>query len=183
MSNNPTVKYETIPGSRCLSNYVFATVLFSAGIAFFLAGLSSYFKLNLIPFADLTGIFFLPQGITLLFYGTAATCLSVFIWLTIFLDIGSGLNTYDVDKGSVTIFRKGFLGRNRTIEFTYPIEEIESIRLKSAESFNSIPAIYLCMKDRREIPLTNLNSNPTIREVEERAANLAKFLNVYLDGM
>jgi hypothetical protein len=179
-----TVKYEYILGSKRLSNYIFALVLSGAGLAFFLAGLSSYFKINLIPFSDLTGIFFLPQGITLLFYGTAALWLSLFIWLTIFLDVGSGLNTYDKEKGEVTIFRNGFLGKNRTIEFKYSIENIESIRLKSAESFNSVPSIFICMKDKREIPLTNINNNnPTIREVEERAANLAKFLNVYLEGM
>jgi hypothetical protein len=177
------VKYEYILGSRRISNYIFATVLLGGGLAFFLAGLSSYFKINFIPFSDLTGLFFLPQGITLLFYGTLGITISLFIWLTIALDVGSGSNSYDRQKGTITIFRKGFIGRNREIKFVYPITEVESIRLKSSESFNSIPSVFLCLKDKREIPLTELAPNPTIKEIEERAANLAKFLNVYLDGM
>jgi len=183
MNAKDAVKYEYILGSRRLSNYVFSTVLLGGGLAFFLAGLSSYFKVNFIPFSDLTGLFFLPQGITLLFYGTLGITISLFIWLTIFLDVGSGLNLYDKEKGTVTILRKGFIGRNREIKLIYPILDIESIRLKSTESFNSVPSIFLCLKDKREIPLTELAPNPTIKEIEERAANLAKFLNVYLDGM
>lgn len=176
------VKFESILGSRRISNYLFALVLFGGGLAFFLSGLSSYFKINFIPFSDLTGLFFLPQGITLLFYGTVAICISTFVWVTILLDVGSGYNTYDKNKGEVIIFRRG-IGKNREISYSYPISTIESIRLKSTESFNSIPSIFLCLKDKREIPLTQLTSNPAIKEIEERAANLAKFLNVYLDGM
>jgi len=187
MSDNPTIenniKYEYILGSRRISNYLFALVLFCGGLSFALAGFTSYFKVNLIPFSDLTGLFFLPQGITLLFYGTVAICISIFVTLTIILDVGSGSNTYDKTAGEVTIFRRGFIGRNREIKFTYPIGSIESVRLKSTESFNSVPSIFLCLKDKREIPLTELRPNPTIKEIEERAANLAKFLDVYLDGM
>jgi hypothetical protein len=186
MSDNSTtensVKFEYILGSRSLSNSLFALVLFTGGLAFFLSGLSSYFKVNFIPFSDLTGLFFLPQGITLLFYGTLAICISIFIWITIILDVGSGFNTYDKEKGQVTIFRRG-IGRNKEISYAYPISTIESIRLKSSESFNSIPSIFLCLKDKREIPLTQLTPNPAIKEIEERAATLAKFLNVYLEGM
>lgn len=176
------VIYEYILGSRRISNYLFAFILFCGGLAFFLSGLSSYFKLNLIPFSDLTGLFFLPQGITLLFYGTVAICISIFVWLTIVLDVGSGINTYNKKTGEVLIYRRG-IGKNREIKYSYPLVNIESIRLRSAESFNSVPSIFLCLKDRREIPLTQLTLNPSIKEIEERAANLAKFLNVYLEGM
>jgi hypothetical protein len=176
------VRYEYISGSRRLSNYLFALVLLCGGLAFFLSGLSSYFKFNFIPFSDLTGLFFLPQGITLVFYGTIAICVSIFVWLTIFLDVGSGVNTYNKNTGEVVIYRKG-IGASREIKYAYPLVNIESIRLRSSESFNSVPSIFLCLKDRREIPLTQLKLNPSIKEIEERAASLAKFLNVYLEGM
>jgi hypothetical protein len=186
MSNNLTtenaIKYEYILGSRRISNYIFGLVLFFGGLAFFLSGLSSYLKVNLIPFSDLTGLFFLPQGITLMFYGTIAILISVFVWITIILNVGSGINTYDINKGEVVIFRRG-IGRSKEIKYSYSVSNIESIRLKSTESFNSIPSIFLCLKDKREIPLTQLTANPAIKEIEERAANLAKYLNVYLDGM
>ena len=107
MSDNPTVenniKYEYILGSRRISNYIFALVLFCGGLSFALAGFTSYFKVNLIPFSDLTGLFFLPQGITLLFYGTVAVCISIFVTLTIFLDVGSGSNTYDKNAGELAL--------------------------------------------------------------------------------
>jgi hypothetical protein len=186
MSNNliteDAVSCEYILGSRRISNYIFALILLGGGIAFLLSGLSSYFKVNFIPFSDLTGLFFLPQGITLLFYGTVAICISIFIWVTVILDVGSGINTNDKNKGEVIILRKG-IGRTRELKYVYPITNVESIRLRSTESFNSIPSIFLCLKDKREIPLTQLTPNPAIKEIEERAANLAKFLNVYLDGM
>jgi hypothetical protein len=187
MSENSTttegiIKYEFILGSRRISNFFFAALLSGGGLAFFLSGLSSYFKTNFIPFSDLTGLFFLPQGITLLFYGTIAICISIFIWLTIALDVGSGINTYNKSTSEIIIYRKG-IGKSREIKYIYPFSNIESIRLKSTESFNSVPSIFLCLKDKREIPLTQLTSNPPIKEIEERAANLAKFLNVYLDGM
>lgn len=176
------IKYEYILGSRRLSNYLFVTVVFSGGLAFFLSGLSSYFKVNFIPFSDLTGLFFLPQGITLLFYGTVAIFISIFILITILLDVGSGTNIYDKDASQIVICRKG-IGKSKEIKLVYPINSIESIRLRSTESFNAVPSIFLCLKDKREIPLTQLTPNPPIKDIEERAANLAKFLNVYLDGM
>jgi hypothetical protein len=186
MSDNSTiedaVKYEYILGSRRISNYCFAFILLCGGFAFFLSGLSSYFKFNLIPFSDLTGLFFLPQGITLLFYGTIAIFISIFVWLTIVLDVGSGVNIYNKTTGEVIIYRRG-IGKSREIKYSYPLTNIESIRLRSTESFNSVPSIFLCLKDKREIPLTQLNPNPPIKEIEERAANLAKFLDIYLDGM
>lgn len=105
MSENLTAadntKYEYILGSRRISNYIFAVVLLGGGLAFALAGLTSYFKVNLIPFSDLTGLFFLPQGITLLFYGTVAICISLFVFLTIFLNVGSGFNRYDKSAGPI----------------------------------------------------------------------------------
>nr|YP_007476259.1 photosystem I assembly protein ycf4 [Diacronema lutheri]YP_009863780.1 photosystem I assembly protein Ycf4 [Pavlova sp. NIVA-4/92]AGE93757.1 photosystem I assembly protein ycf4 [Diacronema lutheri]QKE31111.1 photosystem I assembly protein Ycf4 [Pavlova sp. NIVA-4/92] len=176
------IRYEYILGSRSISNFLFAIIMFCGGLAFFLSGLSSYFKTNYIPFSDLTGLFFLPQGITLLFYGTIAICISIFIWITIALDVGSGTNIYNKSTSEIIIYRKG-IGRSREIKYVYPFSIIESIRLRSTESFNSVPSIFLCLKDKREIPLTQLTANPPIKEIEERAANLAKFLNVYLDGM
>jgi len=117
------VKYEYILGSRSVSNVFFAFVLFCGGLAFFLSGLSSYFKRNFIPFSDLTGLFFLPQGITLLFYGTIAICISIFIWITIVLDVGSGINIYNKTTGEITIYRKG-IGKSREIKYVYPFTTI-----------------------------------------------------------
>ena len=182
LNTENSIKYEYILGTRRISNYIFALVLFTSGLAFFLAGLSSYFKVNFIPFSELTGLFFIPQGMTLLFYGTMGLSISLFILLTILLDVGSGFNAYDKAKGEIIIFRRGFIGSNREIKYIYPLVEIESIKLKSTESFNSIPSIYLSLKDKRQIPLTQSEPDSNIQKIEQRAAELAKFLNLNLDA-
>jgi hypothetical protein len=55
---------------------------FFAGLGFFLAGLSSYL-INLLQVTDTSEIVFIPQGIALLFYGTGALGLGLYIALTI----------------------------------------------------------------------------------------------------
>jgi hypothetical protein len=46
---------------------------------FLLAGTSSYFKVNLLPFANTTELVFIPQGIVMMFYGTLSLGLSLYI--------------------------------------------------------------------------------------------------------
>ncbi len=81
-----------IVGSRRLSNLFWATIVSLGGLGFFLTGLSSYFNINLLIFSDSSEIAFLPQGIVLLFYGTVGTVLGIFLWLTVWWDIGFGYN-------------------------------------------------------------------------------------------
>ena len=56
MNNQETfaINKDTIKGSRRNSNYFWIVILYTGGLGFFLAGLSSYFKRNLIPFTDVT---------------------------------------------------------------------------------------------------------------------------------
>lgn len=62
---------------------------------FFLAGISSYLGLQLLPFADTKEIVFIPQGIVMTFYGTTGLLLSAFLGATIYLNVGGGYNLYD----------------------------------------------------------------------------------------
>ena len=75
-------------GSRRLSNISWAAIVSLGGLGFFLTGLSSYFSINLLFFSDASEITFLPQGIVLLFYGTVGSILGIFLWLTIWWNIG-----------------------------------------------------------------------------------------------
>ena len=81
MNNEETfaINKDFIKGSRRISNYFWIVLLYTGGLGFFLAGLSSYFKKNLIPFTDVSDLIFIPQGILLLFYGTLAILVSTFI--------------------------------------------------------------------------------------------------------
>ena len=64
-------------GSRRLSNIFWATVVTLGGLGFFLTGLSSFFKINLLLFSDSSEISFIPQGIVLVFYGTVGSILGI----------------------------------------------------------------------------------------------------------
>ena len=84
------IRQEKILGSRRFSNYFWAVLLLIGGLMFLLAGISSYLKINLLPFANTTELVFIPQGIVMMFYGTLSSGLSTYIIATLFWDIGSG---------------------------------------------------------------------------------------------
>ena len=148
------IRQDKIVGSRRFSNYFWSFFLFVGGLGFLLAGISSYFKVNLLPFANPTELVFIPQGIVMMFYGTLSFGISVYILITVFLDIGSGYNEYNKAENLVKIVRKGFPGKNREILLTYPLPNVRSIGIKITEGLNPTRSIYLCLKDEREIPLT-----------------------------
>jgi hypothetical protein len=52
------IRQDKIIGSRRFSNYFWSFFLFVGGLGFLLAGLSSYFKINLLPFANPTELSF-----------------------------------------------------------------------------------------------------------------------------
>jgi hypothetical protein len=52
------IRQDKIVGSRRFSNYFWSFFLFVGGLGFLLAGMSSYFKINLLPFANPTELSF-----------------------------------------------------------------------------------------------------------------------------
>jgi hypothetical protein len=177
------IRQDTIIGSRRLSNYFWTFVLFVGGIGFLLAGFSSYFKIQLLPFTNTTELVFMPQGIVMTFYGALSFSLSLYIVLTLLLDIGGGYNEYNKDQNLVKIVRKGFPGKNREILLTYPFNSVRSIGIQISEGLNPKRSIYLCLKDDRKIPLTPVQQPTSISDLEEEAANLAKFLEINLETL
>ena len=177
------IRQDQIIGSRRLSNYFWTISLFFGGIGFLLAGLSSYFKINFLPVANPTELVFIPQGVTMLFYGTLSLGISIYLFTTVVLDIGSGYNEYNKSDNLVKIVRKGFPGKNRKILLTYPLTNIRSIGIKITEGLNPTRNIYLCLKDERKIPLTPVQEPTSISKLEEQAASLAKFLDLKLENL
>ena len=177
------IRQDKIIGSRRFSNYFWSVFLLIGGIGFLLAGLSSYFKINLLPFANPTELVFIPQGLVMMFYGTLSFGISLYIFVTVFLDIGSGYNEYNRIESLVKIVRKGFPGKNREILLTYPLSNIKSIGIKITEGLNPTRSIYLCLKDDRKIPLTPVQEPTSISNLEEQAASLAKFLDLKLENI
>ena len=177
------IRRDEILGSRRFSNYFWSVVLFLGGIGFLLAGISSYLKINLLPFTNSTELVFIPQGLVMMFYGTLSFGISVYIITTVLLDIGGGYNEYNRIESLVKIVRKGFPGKNREILLTYPLSNIKYIGIKITEGLNPTRSIYLCLKDDRKIPLTPVQEPTSISNLEEEAASLAKFLNLKLENL
>lgn len=177
------IRQDQIVGSRRFSNYFWAISLFFGGIGFVLAGLSSYFKINFLPFTNPTELVFIPQGLVMIFYGTLSLGISIYISITVILDIGSGYNEYNKIENLVKIVRKGFPGKNREILLTYSLTNIRSIGIKITEGLNPIRSIYLCLKDERRIPLTPVQEPTSISTLEQQAASLAKFLDLKLENL
>ena len=64
------IRQDNIVGSRRFSNYFWSFFLFLGGLGFLLAGISSYLKINFLPFANPTDLVFIPQGLIMMFYGS-----------------------------------------------------------------------------------------------------------------
>lgn len=181
--SNDAVLEQSIVGARRLSNYWWATVVLIGGIGFLLASLSSYFQVNLLPFSTPTDLVFIPQGIAMGFYGVMALLLSSYLWLIISLNVGGGYNRFDKEAGTAHIFRWGFLGKNRTIDVSYPLSDIQSIRVDIKEGLNPKRALYLKIRGDIAIPLTQAGRPLPLSELENRGAELARFLGVPLEGL
>jgi hypothetical protein len=177
------IRQDKIVGSRRFSNYFWSFFLFFGGLGFLLAGISSYFKINLLPFANPTELAFIPQGLVMMFYGTLSLGISIYIIVTVLLDIGSGYNEYNKLESLIKIVRKGFPGKNREILLTYPLSNVRSIGIKITEGLNPTRSMYLCLKDERNIPLTPVQEPSEISRLEEEASDLAKFLDLKLENL
>lgn len=182
-TNSSLVIHQKVLGSRRFSNYWWATVVSGGASGFLLAGISSYLQVNLIPFTDATQLTFVPQGIVMGFYGVAGLLLALYLWLTIILDVGGGYNEFNKKTGQVRIFRWGFPGKNRRIDFTYPTADVQGIRVEVKEGLNPRRALYLRVKNRQPIPLSRVGQPVSLSELENEGANLARFLGVPLEGL
>jgi len=185
----PTIQRENrvirqpVLGSRRFSNYWWATIVSVGATGFFLAGLSSYFKVNFLPVGDATQLVFIPQGVAMGFYGVAGLLLALYLWLVILGDVGGGYNEFNKETGMVQIFRWGFPGKNRRIEFSCRLQDVQSIRAEIKEGLNPRRVLYLRVKDRRDVPMTRVGQPLSLSELENQGAELARFLGVPLEGL
>lgn len=175
--------YQKVLGSRRFSNYWWATIVTMGASGFFLASISSYLKVNLLIVTDPTQLIFVPQGLVMGLYGTAGVLLALYLWLVILWDVGGGYNDFNQETGTFKIFRWGFPGKNREIEITSRILDVQSVRVVLKEGVNPKRALYLRVKGRRDIPLTRVGQPLSLTELETQGAELARFLGVPLEGL
>jgi hypothetical protein len=179
---NTPIRYNLILGSKRISNYFWLVISFLGGAGFFLAGLSSYLQIQMLPFTKIESISFIPQGIVMTFYGSIGILLSIFLFANIVFNVGGGYNKYDKSLNKVEIFRLGFPAQSREIYLSYDFKEIRSIKLSIQEGLNPKREIYLCTKDQRQIPLTRVGEPLLLSSIEEEAVDLSLFLNVPLEN-
>nr|YP_010700379.1 photosystem I assembly protein Ycf4 [Flexiglena variabilis]WCH63518.1 photosystem I assembly protein Ycf4 [Flexiglena variabilis] len=164
-------------------NFTFNIIMLLGSIGFLIVGISSYLQKNLLGFLNANEILFFPQGITMCFYGIIGTIISIYQILLIYWQVGEGYNEFNKQTGKLTIFRKGFPGKNSEIKLVYLIEEIEAIHVKTTTNIlNSSQTICICLKGKYEIPILQIRPPIKIGELEKKASELASFLKVPIKG-
>lgn len=173
---------ESVTGSRKISNIIWAILLLIGATGFLLTGISSYLDQKITNFIPQT-IIFTPQGLIMCFYGIAGLFLSAYLWCIIYWNIGSGYNELDREKGIISIFRWGFPGENRRIRIRFLLGDIEAVHLVINEGLRMRSIISFKLKDQQYVPFIQISETNTLQEIEERAAKLAKFLSVPIEGI
>tara|TARA_B100000212_G_scaffold267676_1_gene207095 strand:- start:669 stop:1226 length:558 start_codon:yes stop_codon:yes gene_type:complete len=179
---SPSSKIEQkINGSRKLSNYLVGGMLTIGGVGFILASLSSYTGKDLLPLGNPSTLLFVPQGLIMGAYGVIANLLNLYLWYIVYINFGSGLNSFDKASREVIIRRKGLF---KEIDVKVNFDEIKSVKLDISEGFNPRRRIALVLKGRKKVlPLSSSGDLKPLLEVEEEGARLAKFLSVNLEGI
>jgi hypothetical protein len=188
--NNILIRRYIIVGERRLSNYWWAIVIFLGSCGFLATGLCSYLEIpNWLSLFNpeskepaLTILPFFPQGLLMSFYGSLGFLLSIYWSLLIFWNVGGGFNEFNKKEGFVRIFRWGYPGKNRKIDLSYALKDIEAIRVELKQGIDAQRTIYLRLKGKREIPLTGIGQPLTLKEIEKQASELANFLQVSLEA-
>ena len=114
-------------------------------------------------------------------YGVIANLLNFYLWYLVYINFGSGSNSFDKLSKSVEIKRKGLF---KDVEVKIDFDEIKSVKLDISEGFNPRRRIALVLKGRKKpLPLSEAGDLKPLLQVEEEGARLAKFLNVNLEGL
>jgi len=171
---------QKIKGSRKVSNYLVASMLSIGGVGFLLASLSSYFGNDFLPLGNPSTLIFVPQGLVMGLYGIAAFFLAIYFWRLISIDYGSGFNRFDKNKGFLLLTRRGFF---KNIEIEIPIKEIKAVKLEVREGFNPQRRVSLRIKGRKNLPISRVGSPKPLLELENEGAEIARFLEVNLEGI
>lgn len=174
-----------IIGERRISNYWWACVISLGSLGFLVAGTTSYLAFSGTNNAFITNqsVPFFPQGLLMCFYGSLGILLSLYWWFLIFWNVGGGFNEFNKKDGLIRIFRWGYPGKNRKIDLSYSLKDVEAIKVELKQGLDPQRTIYLRLKGNREIPLTGIGQPLTLKDIEKQASELANFLQVSLEGL
>jgi hypothetical protein len=185
-----------IIGERRISNYWWAIIISFGSIGFLLTGISSYLtsffsnanqeiNQNILTNSNLidSTVPFFPQGLLMSFYGSLGILLSLYWWFLIFWNVGAGFNEFNKKDGFIRVFRWGYPGKNRKIDLSYSLKDVEAIKVELKQGLDAQRTIFLKLKGNREIPLTGIGQPLTLKDIEKQASELANFLQVSLEGL
>lgn len=200
ISKKVLIRRYMIIGERRISNYWWAFIISLGSIGFLFTGISSYFSTSVIENAKIIGssllgslneqnldistkIDFFPQGLVMSFYGSLGILLSLYWWFLIFWNVGAGFNEFNKKEGFIRVFRWGYPGKNRKIDLSYSLKDVEAIKVELKQGLDPQRTIYLRLKGNREIPITGIGQPLTLKDIEKQASELANFLQVSLEGL
>lgn len=171
---------QNIKGSNRISNILVAIAVSIGGVGFLLASISSYLGVNLLPLGNPSSLIFVPQGLIMGLYGIAAFFLAIYLWTLIYKDFGSGSNSFNKETGILSISRKGLF---KEIQIEIEIKDIQAVKLEIRDGFNARRRISLRVKNRKDIPLSGIGQPRPLVDLERESAQLARFLEVNLEGI
>ena len=202
-SQKVLIRRYMIIGERRVSNYWWAFIISLGSIGFLFKGISSYLSSFVtenieLPESSLLGslngqdlflggananVPFFPQGLLMSFYGSLGILLSLYWWFLIFWNVGAGFNEFNKKEGFIRVFRWGYPGKNRKIDLSYSLKDVEAIKVELKQGLDPQRTIYLRLKGSREIPITGIGQPLTLKDIEKQASELANFLQVSLEGL
>ena len=171
---------QEIKGSRKVSNYFVASSISIGGLGFMLASFSSYFGRDFLPLGNPSTLIFVPQGLVMGLYGVAAFFVAIYFWRLIGVDYGSGFNRFDKNKGFLFLSRRGLF---KNIEIEIPLNEIKAVKLDIREGFNPRRRVSLRIKGRKDLPISRVGAPKPLLDLENEGAEIARFLEVNLEGI
>lgn len=176
------VFFQKIIGARTPSNMFWALILLFGGGGFLITGLASFMGYNLRFLGEAEWkIVFLPQGLVMSFYGFSGLFISFYLWLTIVFNVGSGYNEFDCQKGTISLFRWSFPGKNRKIRLRCYVSDIEAVCINSTIGFTIKPTISLRIQGTKNLTLNSPIESVNDQYLETEAARLAQLFQVPLE--
>jgi len=76
----------------------------------------------------------------------------------------------------------GIPRKDRMNTNSFLVEDVQSIRLELQDNFSSRGRISIRLKNQQDVALTQQKESFNLREMEEKAAQLARFLRVPIEG-
>jgi hypothetical protein len=113
-------------------------------------------------------------------YGLAGVLLASYLWAMLAVDLGAGSNRFDKAAGLVTISRRGYF---RQISAEFPLKDVKAVKVEVRDGFNPLRRVSLRVKGRRDISLTRVGQPLPLAQLEQAGAELARFLDVNLEGL